>query len=353
MNREELLKQLVWIGIGLSAASMILVFVQVGVAHGSLPDAVFYAVVTLLSIGLLVKIGQHRNWARRLFILLSVLSLPLIPFALVVSQRILFQSVLGITQWSANTLEILFGLALFVVLFIPSVRALFTSERPKGGHRVVLAALAIPSLAVSVLGFMSADRIWRFALRNAPEGSPAALESERLEDLERSRQEPRRNEEIWASFLSEKAQRELEPLSERRRSQAETLLGIRIPRWGLVHSVKDRQGVKAVTLIDARLKQLILLFLMEDPSHDLGSLLEAAGWEALYPNLFKKRPLEMAGRVLESELISLLTDRRELEGVTLLVQVKGKPLVLLTYADGLYEQGLRDFLEQLLRLNPT
>jgi len=124
---------------------------------------------------ILLKIGQLRNWARRLFFILFILfSIPLSPAMLlspqggmVYSTSTLFASL----ERLFNLGDLLIGIVLIVHLFNPQVRALFVTTPPKTHQRVLLILLASIFLVGGIGSFIAMRKLGKYILVEGEEAT--------------------------------------------------------------------------------------------------------------------------------------------------------------------------------------
>lgn len=335
------------------------------------PDTIFSLGGIALYVGLLLKIRQHRNWARRVLLGLTVPFLPFAPLTMTMAAKVLFQSPLGVVQWGLSLASGLTSVALALTLFAPSVRVLFTDQPPRLWPRALLLICFLASLAAAVMGSQHTDQTWQLMQRsfqqvpaNRPPVRGAAARQARSRKAGPRQAAPRpvampaprpvERLSIWMTLLAPGHQETLGLDAAMRQAASEELLSLSVPVWGMATDLSDGSSGRAALFVHGGARQVILL---ARPSGPTGSgvtpLLEGLGtpWVELIPNISQQTSLTVGEQALAAEAITLLSGQMVLNGMVVTVTVRGAPLTILTYAESFDQAAFAGFVEELQRLN--
>ena len=352
-SRPLMLFRLVVTAIVITCASSFLYMID-GVLMGYpwVSNILITVILTAINVFLLTAILQGRNWARRVYICLCLLLgfafLPAILFATpggIIYPRNLL---LGWLQKVVDLSGIFIGLVLTGYLFKSDVRALFIATPPKLYQRLLLAVCAFTSLGLGFAGFATAKKFGEYV----------------------------RFFEEEEAVLTEKGVARLAPVLEETRRRAETLLEMKLPKWGHVCAVIDAKDFDVVSFRDFQNRHTIWLFISDVDSHpSLEHILKALDEEVvsvlvapntgfvenillgviqtgdlatLTPSSVGKERLSLASTTLDAERVRF-RKLRKMEGLKVEFEKGNRKIVLLAYANAPDRKLIKDFLNGLLR----
>lgn len=145
-----------WYSWGLIVISVCSLLVSILSAHAkgeiNTLSGVLMASVGLLECFILFKIGQLKNWARRLYIVVYLLLLSFLPYFISKFSKELLSlnsSTLSIMEASLSVFFSIMETMFIIILFQRNIRSYFTPVPPKIYQRVMLLMLAFLSFLIS------------------------------------------------------------------------------------------------------------------------------------------------------------------------------------------------------------
>jgi len=306
------------------------------------------SVSAVLSIFLLWKIRQRKNWARRFFIATVLLILPFFPSFIIPSSSEWRPSHLEVL-WSVwrifTAIDTLFICGFVLYLFKPEVRVEFIKQPPKPYQRILISGYAVIALLLGFVLIWMSSRVNQWSKQGKP---PAKL----------------------ANWIEKQTEREL--------AIVRGATGIQMPPLGytkkpiqqgaywIVPMMNFEKGQSFIIVISPKDEDVDLQRLFNDLDQQYAQKAERAGsfvnsilksrkgsWSKLTPIKTSPVSIMLNGTPYEIQHVDFALDSPQREGFLARVTVSDKRLTCLCYGKGDSKAGIADFLQQVRAINSS